>query len=156
MRANSDSWFKPSFTRQVYVCYYAHFVSIISISDGALAPGLRGIQRRVVMKELGGKVAIVTAASKGIGARIARHLAAEGASVVVNYVSSKRGCHTVRYGETGAVLDLRCWKWRDQKGLESRICCKYENVGWASASSLIFTASNRILSLPLQAFSMRL
>src|ERR1700678_3683942 len=61
-------------------------------------------------------------------------------------------CHVVRNGATEAVLDLRCWKWRDQKGLESRICCKYENVGWASASSLIFTASNRMLSLPLQAF----
>ena len=47
------------------------------------------------MKELGGKVAIVTAASKGIGARIARHLAAEGASVVVNYVCSKRGADEI-------------------------------------------------------------
>jgi hypothetical protein len=43
-----------------------------------------------------------------------------------------------------------------RKGLSLRICCKYENVGWASASSLIFTASNRMLCLPLQAFSMRL
>jgi transposase len=65
-------------------------------------------------------------------------------------------CHVVRNGATEAVLNLRCWKWRDQKGLESRICCKYENVGWASASSLIFTASNRMLSLPLQARSMPL
>src|SRR5262245_3393494 len=38
---------------------------------------------------LAGKVGIVTGASKGIGAGIAKYLAAEGASVVVNYASAK-------------------------------------------------------------------
>jgi 3-oxoacyl-[acyl-carrier protein] reductase len=41
------------------------------------------------MKKLQDKVAIVTGASKGIGASIARHLAGEGAAVVVNYASSR-------------------------------------------------------------------
>jgi 3-oxoacyl-[acyl-carrier protein] reductase len=47
------------------------------------------------MSKLNGKVAIVTGASKGIGAGIAKALAAEGASVVVNYASSKEGADNV-------------------------------------------------------------
>src|SRR5579863_9993418 len=46
-------------------------------------------------KKLAGKVAVVTGASKGIGASIAKHLAAEGAAVVVNYSSSKEGADRV-------------------------------------------------------------
>jgi 3-oxoacyl-[acyl-carrier protein] reductase len=47
------------------------------------------------MSKLQGKVAVVTGASKGIGAGIAKGLAAEGAAVVVNYSSSKAGADSV-------------------------------------------------------------
>ncbi|HTR46700.1 MAG TPA: glucose 1-dehydrogenase [Verrucomicrobiae bacterium] len=46
-------------------------------------------------KKLAGKVAVVTGASKGIGASIAKHLGTEGASIVVNYSSSKAGADSV-------------------------------------------------------------
>ncbi|WP_308720774.1 glucose 1-dehydrogenase [Komagataeibacter xylinus] len=54
------------------------------------------------MSKLSGKVAIVTGASKGIGAGIAKALAAEGAAVIVNYASSKSGADDVVAAITGA------------------------------------------------------
>jgi 3-oxoacyl-[acyl-carrier protein] reductase len=62
-----------------------------------------------VMSRLSGKIAVVTGASKGIGAGIAKGLAAEGAAVVINYASSKDGAERVvadikgRGGEAIAV-----------------------------------------------------
>ena len=54
------------------------------------------------MSKLKGKVAVVTGASKGIGAAISKALAAEGASVVVNYASSKAGADKVVAAITAA------------------------------------------------------
>jgi 3-oxoacyl-[acyl-carrier protein] reductase len=55
-----------------------------------------------ISNKLAGKVAVVTGASKGIGAAIAVSLGAEGAAVVVNYASSKAGADKVVAAITGA------------------------------------------------------
>ncbi len=54
------------------------------------------------MSKLAGKVAVVTGASKGIGASIAEYLGAAGASVVVNYASSQAGADAVVKRITGS------------------------------------------------------
>jgi 3-oxoacyl-[acyl-carrier protein] reductase len=54
------------------------------------------------MSKLAGKVAVVTGASKGIGAGIAKALAAAGAAVIVNYASSKAGADAVVQAITDA------------------------------------------------------
>src|SRR5262245_14570020 len=55
----------------------------------------KSTQRMSSMGKLQGKVAVVTGASKGIGAAIAKSYAAEGAAVVVNYSSDRAGAERV-------------------------------------------------------------
>jgi 3-oxoacyl-[acyl-carrier protein] reductase len=56
--------------------------------------GARKMYGVLMHKGLNGRVAVVTGSSKGFGSAIAKALAAEGASTVVNYVSDKAGADT--------------------------------------------------------------
>src|SRR6201996_7347280 len=71
-------------------------------TKGRYSDGRPSSHGKPVMSKLVGKVAVVTGASKGIGASIARALAAEGAAVVVNYASSKAGADAVTQAITEA------------------------------------------------------
>ena len=76
------------------------------------------------MSTLRDKVAIVTGASKGIGAAIAEHLAAAGAAVVVNYASSKEGADRVvaeirRHGGKALAVQANVAKQADVERLFS-------------------------------------
>ena len=85
------------------------------------------------MSKLSGKVAVVTGASKGIGASIAEHLAAEGASVVVNYSSSKDGADAVvakivKKGGKAIAVQGNVSKHEDIKKLFKETVAKYGKV----------------------------
>src|SRR5262245_34457148 len=84
-------------------------------------------------QRLTGKVAVVTGASKGIGASIARHLADEGAAVVVNYASSKAGAdrvvaEIVRTGGKAVAVQANLAKQADIQRLFSEAKKAYGNL----------------------------
>lgn len=73
---------------------------VTKIHNAGLTLCLRN-QKTENMNQLKNKVAVVTGASKGIGASIAKYFAAEGAKVVVNYASGKEGAENVVKEITG-------------------------------------------------------
>jgi 3-oxoacyl-[acyl-carrier protein] reductase len=65
------------------------------VQSGRILHSTKSKKMKEMKTQLKGKVAIVTGASKGIGAGIAKEFGAAGASVVVNYASSKEGADRV-------------------------------------------------------------
>ena len=76
------------------------------------------------MARLQDKVAIVTGASKGIGASIARHLADAGAAVVVNYASSKAGADRVVADITRALREEEAEALGGRIGRSQAVACR--------------------------------
>ena len=91
--------------------------------------------RKTYMSKVSGKVAVVTGASKGIGAAIAKALGAEGASVVVNYASSRN--------EADAVVDAI------SKAGGQAIAVKGNVTNAAEAEGIINTAVKEFGSLDI-------
>src|SRR5690349_7468419 len=84
-------------------------------------------------QKLAGKVAVVTSASKDIGAEIAKHLAAEGAAVVVHYSSSKEGAEKVvgeitKKGGKAVALQANLAKEADVRRLFSEVKKTYDKL----------------------------
>lgn len=81
------------------------------------------------MSKLSGKVAVVTGASKGIGAAIAKAFAAEGASVVVNYAGDKEGADRVVKTIESANVKAVAVKGGVAEDAEAIVAAAIENFG---------------------------